>query len=716
MTATCVVQLPGGHPLLPQLQMAATNAANDLLHTALMQQQDAALLQLLVESHELNQLFVQLASSSLGYDNSSSSSGGGGGGETGLQPAVLPAPTAAVYELTQLAGTVSKQLGLNSSSSTSAGDAAAVGSALGIVTVECQLAAALLWHQHQQVLCLSGSMPIGQTSAFGRAGSSSSSRVLPVELAFLQSSSSSQHMEAAAAAAVAGDAVAHRRAGSENAAADAAVYGLSSVQLLVLSQGCGGGLLQLLLLDSVRLLLLQHTAQRNRSLSEVEFREYGRRQQQQQWCWKEVLSVLQNAVATASTSSNSLLTEAAVGCLSSLYTAAAAEVHAAAAAADDTTDDDDENNTAAEGTSTCSAGHVVASSAWNTHVLKPLLQRLCQQAVTLRAAAQQAQQMAAAGGQSCGQTGQTAGMCSWLCDVDCQQQCQAWCCNAQLLLSYIQLVHAASCVTHDKTAAGGDVGAGSSSRQQSELLTGLQQLLAPLVEQQQLVPFLCWAAARSSWAADCAAAAGYSNSPQHAQQLWHQQQDHWQQQVNGGYGQQQQRSSGLSAAAAAACCLQLSISRVSLQLLAALMQSGCFARQLPWLQQQLQQQLWAVSQQQQQQQQQQGIASFQGSAAAGGAAAGAAGGGVDEGVLQQLLAAGGLQALSAVEVVDGLAVGLLRPAVVQLLLLPAAGGVVGSSFGGSGGDVGSGVLGVADCQALLTAVADAIKQQQQQQQ
>jgi hypothetical protein len=710
MTATCVVQLPPANPLLPQLQMAAANAANSLLHTALMQQQDAALLQLLVESHELNQLFVQLAAAALGADINSSSSGGGG-------EARMPAPTAAECEVTQLAAVVSKQLALNSSSSSSsAGDTAAAGTMLvGSVTAEDQLAAALLWHQHQQLLCLSGVLPDSLTSAIGQ-GVSSSSRVLPVEKAFLQSSSSS-HMQAAAAAAAQGDAAAPSRSSSEIRVAEGAVYGLSAAQLLVLSQGCGGGLLQLLLLDSVRLLLLQHTAKQHRYVSSMQVDDNSR-QQQQQWCWREVLAVLQNAVATAGTSSNSLLAEAAVGCLASLYTAAAADMHAAvaaaAAAADETTDDEDENhhsNTAAAAAgiaSTC-AGWFVASSAWNKQVLETLLQRMCQRAVELRTAAQQAQQMAAAGGQSCGQTGQTgqtSGMCSWLADVDCQQQCQAWCCDAQLLLNYMQLVHAADCVKQADMAAGGDglTGNSSSSRQQSELMSGLQEVLAPLVEQQQLVPFLCWAAARSSWVDDAAAAASsHANTPQ--QQLWEQQQQ-WQ--LNGGYGQQQQQRLGMSAAAAAACCLQLSLSKVSLQLLAALLHSGCVARQLPWLQQQLQQQLWAVSQQQQQ-----GTASFPGSAAASAAAGGNAC------LVQQLLAAGGLQALSAVEVVDGLAVGLLRPSVVQLLLLPAAisspANDTGSMYHGVGGDVGSRVLGVVDCQALLSAVADNIKQQQQQQ-
>jgi hypothetical protein len=709
MTATCAVQLPPTHPLLPQLQMATANAANALLHTALMQQQDTALLQLLVENHEFNQLFVKLAAAALGADNSSSSSG-----SEACMP-LLPAPTAAEYEVTLLAGVVSKQLGLNSSSS-SVGDVnsfAAGGSMLvGAVTAECQLAAALLWHQHQQVLCLSGSLPNSQTSAICQDGSSSS-RVLPVEQAFLQSSSSS-HMQAAAAAA-AQDNAAASRSNSDIRTHAGAVYGLSAAQLIVLSQGCGGGLLQLLLLDSVRLLLLRFTAQQHKLSSSLEFEDHTRQQQQQQqqqqWYGREVLVVLQNAVATAGSSSNSLLAEAAVGCLASLYSAAAADMHAAvaaaAAAADETTDDEDEdhhsNNAAAGIASTC-AGYSVASSAWNKHVLDALLQRLCQRAVTLRAAAQQAQQTAAAGGQS---SGQTAGVCNWLADVDCQQQCQAWCCDAQLLLSYIQLIHAADCVLQADVTAGGDAAAGgssSSSNQQSELMTGLQQLLAPLVERQQLVPFLCWAAARSSWVEDCAAAASYANAPQ--QQLWHQQQEQWQ--SNGAYGQQQQRL-GMSAAAAAACCLQLSHSKVSLQLLAALLHCGCFARQLPWLQQQLQQQLWAVSQQQQQQQ---GPAGFPGSTAA----AAAAGCNNTEFLLQQLLAAGGLQGLSAVEVVDGLAVGLLRPNVVQLLLPPAASPGVGSACAGNGGDGGNGVLGVVDCQALLDAVAHSNQQQQQQQQ
>ncbi|KAF6259674.1 hypothetical protein COO60DRAFT_1638236 [Scenedesmus sp. NREL 46B-D3] len=453
MTATCVVQLPPAHPLLQQLQMAAANAANALLHTALMQQQDAALLQLLAESHELNQLMVQLAAAALGGSSCSSSA----------SVQLLPAPTAADLE----------------------------------------------------------------------GCSSSHSRALPVEQAFLQGGGSSR-MQAAAAAAAAGQAdIAYGHAALADTSQEAvAVYGLSAAQLLVLSHGCGGGLLRLLLLDSVRLLLLQRTAQQHIGM---DFMQQSRLQQP--WHWQEPLAVLQNAVVTAGTSTSTLLAEAAAGCLAVLYTAAATDMHAAAAAAaarETSDDEEDDRGSAAAAAAAGSSARVVARSAWNKQVLRALLQRLCQGAVGVRAAAQQAQQAGA--GSSCAPPG---GMCSWLCDGDCQQQCQAWCCDAQLLLGYMQLLHAAE----EPATTAGDAAAGQASGGRQQLAAGLQ-LLTPLLEQQQLVPFLCWAAARSSWVEDCVAAssdASRGSFTNAAQQSWQQQQ--WQ--------QQEEHSVAVAAAAAA---------------------------------------------------------------------------------------------------------------------------------------------------------------------
>jgi hypothetical protein len=693
MTATCVVQLPATHPLLPQLQLAAANAANALLHTALMQQQDAALLQLLIDSHELNQLMVQLAAAALG-DSSSSSNG--------ANVHQLPAVTKADQELLQLVCIVIEQLNLKSSSSggsgmergsSDAGSPAAAAAAAGVipsVLPECQLAAALIWHQHQVVLFLTALLP-GQATAHGHTSSSSSALLLPVERAFRQDSSSTLRQLQAAAAQTA------QATGSTQQLEDElAAYGLSVVHLLALSQSCGGGLLQLLLLDSVRLLLLllQRTAQQHSGTDSI---SSGR---QQRWHWKELHVVLQNAVAAAAgSSSSSLQAEAAIGCLAGLYAAAAADVHAAAVAAAEASDagiEDDHSNAAATAAMVAesSSAYAVACSAWNKHILQDCLQRLCQRAIALRVACQQALQAAASSSRST----QPAGFCSWLCDADCQQQCQAWCYDAHLLLNYMQLI---------STASGGQGLAGtaaaaadaSNSRSSGGLRSGLQQLLQAVLEQQQLLQFLCWAAARSSWVDDFVNSSGgggsssvmdqrylgYDGYSHHslAEQSWQQQQDQL-----GGYSHRQQQQQNMPAAAAAAALLQLQLSRLSLQLLAALLQSGCLNRQLPWLQQQLQQQMWAVSQQQQQASHNSAVYTTTTAAAD---------------IVGAMLAAGGLQALSAIEVVDGLAVGLLRPCEIELMMM---------SVEDAGDSI---VLRVAECQELLAVVGDAIKQQQQQQ-
>lgn len=538
LAATRLVQLPAEHPLRQQLLLSTANTANALMHSGLLQQQDPALMQQLAGCHEMQQLMTALAAAAVCGDRSSNPGDVAGSRMRQQQPeeSLMLQCSAGEAEMIQLQRAVLTQCGLCSSSSSSS-------------TVPTALA---------------------ETAATGPAVKPLFQPV-QTESLLLAALQWWQHQQLLSLTGLAPEAAA---AGNNQE-----VFGLTPPQLVLLAMNTGGSLLCLMLLDTTRLLLQHQAVAARASCCEVHLTPSTQQQ------WPQVLVALQNMVVAAATGcgNSTICQEAAVSCLATLYEAVAAGIN-----------------------SNCSMSSALAvvKSAWNLPVLKVVLDRLCQQATYLRNKSAEAEQAAALGAASLQQAPSRSavgdpstglqGWLSWLDDADCQQRVHLWCSDAQLLLNYIKMLLVAA--EAENQSAGNDSRKDKQASSSDKLFSKLQILVVPYLEQQQqLVSFLCWAAARLSLV-EAAAAANRCNHHHH----------HQQQQYENAYQPSQQQEgrgdpplSDNTSAQIVGYHLQHCLCDVALQLLAGLLDVGCFAGQLPWLHQQLQQHMWAVSQQQQ---------------------------------------------------------------------------------------------------------------------
>jgi hypothetical protein len=582
----------------------------------------------------------------------------------------------------------------SNSSSISLGNASNTTLMLGVEAADVPLLmSCLTWHQHQQMLLLMGWMP--------RAASGTSqlqhqhlAQKVPVEEVFGQQGNSSRQHQAAPGlpgtdkASVMPDVVAAEAGAAVDldgqqqqqqvdnacatkqqfqAAASGTVYGLTAAQLLLLAQGDNAGLLSLLLLDSVRLLLMQ----------QLQDRQQHRHRQQQPW--QALLFLLQNMASHPN--SSSLYREAAVSCLAALYRLAVsdeqdAQLHMICGSSSDVSIADDTAPVTA-------SNQAVVGSLWNVVLLRQVLSKMIQQSVMLTGLSNVAEESSSSRSRQAGRW-----WWWWLLDGEAQQTCQAFCSEALLLLNLIAVLLAATTArrANDRIcSAQGKIG----GTQAQQVMQEMQQLwTSQLEQQQQLLPFLCWAAARggSSICLSEHASQERYTVQQHqrfccpqplpgvglpgqlstGQQMQHQQPPLPLQPPHfaGATGTGITRCSPANTPTAVAPgpshaeALHSYLSNVCLQLLAALLAAGCLQGQLSWLEHHLQQQLWVVKEQQQHE-----------DAAAASRAATAAGAGVSVGCC-----AGGQSLTSPMELVrGGTVVALLRPGMVQQLLMVRGG-------------------------------------------